>query len=380
MRPTFNTDQVSSTPAFVLDEVALRENIARLVELREKSGCKVLYSLKALPLQTVIELAGATLDGVSVSSLFEAKLAHDFLGPHSHIHLTTPGLRSEEFAEVSGLCTHISFNSISQWQRLISLGEGFSAGLRINPKLSFLNDSRFDPCRPYSKLGIDIDELSDFDWSEQVQGLHLHTVFSCRDFTPLLKTVDKVIATLLRQGQKLAWMNLGGGYLFSQITDQTAFIQLIKQLKQQFACEVFIEPGNDIVGDAGYLVGSVVDCLDSDGKTIAILDTSVNHNPEVFEYQRAPQLHPPQQGMCPVILAGSSCLAGDVFGEYQLSKVPQIGDRFTFSKVGAYTLIKANRFNGYNLPDIYRWNGRQVRKIKQYDYNDYRQQWRVDPE
>lgn len=375
MEQTFFANQVATTPAFVLDESALRRNIAQLAELREKSGCKILYSLKALPLQSVIELTGSVLDGVSVSSLFEAKLARDLLGYQACVHLTTPGMRSDEFAEISGLCTHISFNSISQWQRMTGLGQGYSAGLRINPKLSFLADSRFDPCRQHSKLGIDINELSGIDWRQQVQGLHLHTVFSCQDFTPLLKTVDKVVTTLLKQGQRLAWINLGGGYLFSQIADRAPFIELVKRLKQHFACEVFIEPGKDIVGNACYLVGSVVDCLSSDGKTIAVLDTSINHNPEVFEYQRAPRLHPPQQGLHPVILAGSSCLAGDVFGEYQFNEIPKVGERIMFSQVGAYALVKANRFNGYNLPDIYGWDGRQLRKIKHYDYNDYRRQW-----
>ncbi|MGZ8165045.1 MAG: carboxynorspermidine decarboxylase, partial [Methylobacter sp.] len=164
-----------------------------------------------------------------------------------------------------------------------------------------------------------------------------------------------------------------------EIEDHSPFIELVIDLKNDFDLEVYIEPGKAVVGSAGYLMTTVIDSFISDGKTIVILDTSVNHNPEVFEYQRQPDL--PEQdsnGQYSAILAGSTCLAGDVFGEYRFKEPLQTGDKLIFKNVGAYSLIKANRFNGYNLPAIYIYKSTHIKKIKQYSYHDYRRQWVVD--
>ncbi|MGZ5031300.1 MAG: carboxynorspermidine decarboxylase, partial [Methylobacter sp.] len=254
-----------------------------------------------------------------------------------------------------------------------------SIGLRINPKLSFLNDDRFNPCRPHSKLGVDIDDLIKSVCLEQIEGLHVHNIFSATDFTPLIKTVDKLQQLLGVGLAELEWLNIGGGYLFGQIEDHRPFVDMVKRLKHDYGLEVYIEPGKAVVGQAGYLVATVLDSFVSDGETIAILDTSVNHNPEVFEYQRQPELHEHDpEGQHTALLAGCTCLAGDVFGKYHFTKPLQVGDKVVFKNVGAYTLIKANRFNGYNLPDIYLSNPLRVKKMKHYNYQDYRQQWQAD--
>ena len=372
------SDKEISSPAFVIDEQCIRNNLRIISELRAESGCKILYSMKAFPLQSVLQLAKSHVDGFSVSSLFEARLANEIIGAdRGRIHLTTPGIRTDEFTELSQLCSHISFNSLSQMDRMTTVAEGYSAGLRINPKLSFLNDPRFDPCRLHSKLGVDINVFDQISLPEQIEGLHFHTAFSCQDFSPLLKTVERIKQVLLKKSRTIKWLNLGGGYLFTDIENMKPFIELVSSLKQQFELDVYIEPGKAIVGQAGYLMSTVIDRFISDNKTIAILDTSVNHNPEVFEYQCPPQLLQQPEGECSVILAGSTCLAGDVFGEYRLKQLPEIGDRLVFKDLGAYSLIKANRFNGYNLPDIYNLNGQQITRLKHYDYQDYRQQWMV---
>jgi carboxynorspermidine decarboxylase len=183
-------------------------------------------------------------------------------------------------------------------------------------------------------------------------------------------------------GKKLAgldWLNLGGGYLFNQIEDNKSFIELVAKLKADFNLDVYIEPGSAVVGKAGYLIATVLDSFTSDGKTVAILDTSVNHHPQIFEYQRKPELHGhDSEGRYPVILTGNTCLAGDLFGEYLLDKPLQVGEKVVFEQVGAYSLVKANRFNGYNLPDVYLANGKQIRLVKHYDYQGYRQQWQSD--
>jgi len=367
---------IDSTPAYVFDKDIISNNLAELVNLKKESGCRVLYSIKALPLEGVLKLANEYLDGLSVSSLFEARLAKEILGDSGTIHLTTPGLRDDEFNDITTLCTHVSFNSINQYQRLVSQGKNqISLGFRINPKLSFSNDQRYDPCRPYSKLGVSIDLLNEIP--EEIEGLHFHTVFSNTSYQALENTLSLMKEKLGNRFNQLNWLNLGGGYLYHQIKNHQPFIDLVRQLKTDFNLEVFIEPGKAVVGNAGYLVTSVIDCFISDGKNIAVLDTSVNHNPEVFEYQRTPELlEADTQGEHLSLLVGSSCLAGDVFGEYHFKTMPKVGDRLVFLNVGAYSLIKANRFNGYNLPDIYMGKSlNDMSLIKQSDYQDFRKQW-----
>ena len=371
---------ISSSPVFFLDADEIIKTLKLLNTLRHRCGCKVLYSIKALPFSSVLEITKPFVDGFSVSSLFEARLADEILAGQGCIHLTTPGIRPDELDDMARLLTHISFNSLTQYQRFASAAQvQTSFGLRVNPKLSFVKDDRFDPCRLHSKLGVDIDELWQSSCLDQVKGLHIHNVFSATDFTPLIKTIEKLRSYFGKNLAQLEWLNLGGGYLFNQINDHRPFTDLVNQLKKDFDLDVYIEPGKSVVGSSGHLVTTVIDSFVSDGKTVAILDTSVNHNPEVFEYQRQPELHEHDpKGCYPAILAGCTCLAGDVFGEYRFSKPLVVGDKVFFKNVGAYSLIKANRFNGYNLPDIYMVQDLQVKKLKQYPYQDYRQQWLAD--
>ncbi|NOQ65335.1 MAG: carboxynorspermidine decarboxylase [Methyloprofundus sp.] len=366
----------TTSPAFIIRQHALQHSLNTLSELRDKSGCHVLYSIKALPFLPVLEYLKPAIDGFSVSSLFEAKIAAEVLSDAQSIHLTTPGIRPDEIAALNQLCTHISFNSLHQQQSFQKLPKtDFSAGLRINPKLPFADDKRFNPCRLHSKLGLSIDEIKQ-DSLLGISGLHIHTVFSQTDYAPLLQTIEKLQQRLGQYFNELSWINLGGGYLFNQIDDHQNFIDLVLRLRQQYGLQVYIEPGKAVVGEALDLVTTVLDCFVSDGKVIAVLDTSINHNPEVFEYQRQPAIlqHKPQ-GKHSAILVGSSCLAGDVFGEYQFSESISIGDNIHFTQLGAYTLVKANRFNGYNFPDIYWADNDHLQRVKHYDYQNYQEHW-----
>jgi carboxynorspermidine decarboxylase len=365
---------ISNTPAFILDLDQVNTNLRPLQNLRQATDCKVLYSMKALPLSGLLNALVGQVDGISVSSLNEARLAREVFADPASLHLTTPGLRPDEFKQIDGLCSHISFNSLSQYQRFKDQTLNASKGLRINPKLSFADDERYDPCRKYSKLGVNIHELS-AGLPTDVEGLHLHTVFSQTDFKPLQQTLNALHPLLSRQTH-LKWLNLGGGYLFHSIADFTPLITLIQQLNQQGIPDIYLEPGKALVGNAGYLLTTVLDRFVSDGKTVLILDTSVNHHPEVFEYQRKPALlDEDPQGSQSAILAGSTCLAGDLFGEYRYKQLPEVGEKLVFADVGAYSLIKASRFNGYALPAIYLCQQGELSLVKNDDYADYRRQW-----
>lgn len=367
--------RIAATPAFVLDQDQVVANLRPLQAVREATGCKLLYSMKALPLARLLELLRGEVDGISVSSLFEARLAKEIWRDSGDIHITTPGLRVEEFTEIARLCSHVSFNSLSQRQRLHELAGGYSKGLRVNPKLSFLDDQRYDPCRPYSKLGVDIADLR-HGLPESIQGLHFHTVFGCENWLPLQQTLASLMP-ILEGGKDLQWLNFGGGYRYERMADLHSLITLIGLLREKRGLDIYLEPGKAVVGNAGYLVSAVVDRFISDGKTLLVLDTSVNHNPEVFEYQRKPMLlEEAEDGEHSALLVGGTCLAGDLFGEYRFGRLPDVGDKLVFGDVGAYTLIKANRFNGHNLPEIYLLCGGNLEPIQRSGYRDYQRQWR----
>ncbi|MEC4747191.1 carboxynorspermidine decarboxylase [Methylomicrobium sp. Wu6] len=374
--------QLTSSPAFVIDRDALLANLQTLAELRKHSGANILYSIKSLPLSLVLQTAKPFVDGFSVSSLFEARLAKEILQGTGNIHLTTPGIRPDQIDALNECCTHISFNTPSQFQQFAPTAGGkVSAGLRINPKLSCLNDERFDPCRPHSKLGAAIEDLENLDSWAGIEGLHLHNSFSATSYTALIDTMQKIEDLLGNKLGRLDWLNLGGGYLYGSIDDHHPFIDLVRRLRKRYGVQIYIEPGKAVVGNAGHLIATVLDRFVSGGKTIMILDTSINHHPEVFEYQRQPALaeHAPA-GTHAAILAGCTCLAGDLFGEYRFDTPLAIGDKVVFKQVGAYSLIKANRFNGCNLPDIYIADGGKLECVKQFSYEDFRSQWHYTPE
>jgi carboxynorspermidine decarboxylase len=324
------------------------------------------------------------VDGFSVSSLFEARLANEVLAGKGSLHITTPGLLRDEIPEIAELCDYVSFNSLSQLERFaFLLGGQTSIGMRINPQLSFLQDPRYDPCRVHSKLGVPLPRVVE-QWSSGmlssagIDGLHLHTNFSSTEFMPLQTTLGHLEAHLAEMLDQLKWVNLGGGYLFQASNDLEILYCVIDRIQTGWGgAQVYLEPGKSVVDDAGLLVASVIDTFESDGKQIAVLDTSINHLPEVFEYQRSPRLFNHQQdGPHRVVLAGSSCLSGDIFGEYRFTHPLKINDRVMFEKVGAYSLIKASRFNGHNLPSIHLLGEEgDLILMKDYDYDDYRSQW-----
>lgn len=377
------SDKISQTPAFVYDESAIIEKLATLSKVKKNSSCQILYSIKAAPMTGLLEMIASHVDGFSVSSLFESQIAKEIIGDSGTIHLTTPGLREDEIGSVVKYVDYISFNSLSQWQYYQGplqkdvRGDGnrkLNCGLRINPEISFVKDERYDPCRKYSKLGVPISELENIKHLDNIQGLHLHNNCESSDYTELKQTVDHVCLLLGATLEGMQWINLGGGYFIDDEKQQYILEQIIKDLKDTYALDVFIEPGKGVVGSAGFLVSSVVDMFESDGKQIAILDTTVNHLPEVFEYQYKPEIvQENPEGNYEYRLAGCSCLSGDIFGDYRFEQVLSIGSRVIFKNVGAYMFVKANTFNGINLPAVNILKSDEELVLeKEFLYADYR--------
>ncbi len=377
------SDKISQTPVFVYDESAIIEKLATLSKVKKNSGCQILYSIKAAPMTGLLETIASHVDGFSVSSLFESQIAKEIIGDSGTIHLTSPGLREDEIGSVVKYVDYISFNSLGQWQNYQGQlqkdvgGNGkrnLNCGLRINPGISFVKDERYDPCRKYSKLGVPISELENIKHLDDIQGLHLHNNCESSDYTELKQTVDHVCLLLGATLEGMQWINLGGGYFIDDEKQQYILEQIIKDLKDTYALDVFIEPGKGVVGSAGFLVSSVVDMFESDGKQIAILDTTVNHLPEVFEYQYKPEIvQENPEGNFEYRLAGCSCLSGDIFGDYRLEQELNIGSRVIFKNVGAYMFVKANTFNGINLPAVNILKSDEALVLqKEFSYADFR--------
>ena len=377
------------TPAFVYDEEAIVQRCEYLRAMADRAGCQLLYSLKPLTFVEVLRLIAPYVDGFSVSSLFEADLARSVAGREGSVHLTTPGLRPDEIGRLAQLCDYISFNSISQWQRHKNvLGGRVNCGLRINPQKSFVSDPRYDPCRQHSKLGVPVQEMVGGTTpiplaADGLSGIHIHANCDSPDLGELLTMVRHLVGQIGNLLPSLQWVNLGGGYLFEEEDgDSQQFIEAVQMLRSRYGLRVFVEPGSAIVREAGYLVSTVLDVFCADGRSIAVLDTSINHMPEVFEYQYLPYvLGVSETGQFSYLLAGSTCLAGDIFGEYSFEEPLEAGSRVIFGDSGAYTLVKAHTFNGLNFPSVHALttDGDLVLK-KRSTFEEYACRWGMQPD
>ncbi len=374
------------TPAFVYDEAEVQRVLNVASTLQVDTGCRVLYSVKPLCLSSLLEMMTPQLSGFAVSSPFEARLARSVMARGASIHFTSPGIRPGEADELREACDYVAFNSLSQWRRFgIEFAGRCSLGLRVNPGLSFLDDERYDPCRPYSKLGVPIEELASLARNDNVDldgidGILVHSNCESTDFGELRQTVDCLTDRLPNVLARLKWLNLGGGYLLNEGVDLEPLRRVIRTLQSQYEIDIFLEPGAAFVRSAGYIVCSVLDIFSSGGRDIAVLDASVNHMPELLEFDFEPDVagHD-DEGAWPYILAGCTCLAGDVFGEYRFNRPLDLGDRVVLLNAGSYSLVKAHTFNGVNLPSIYSLNSLgTIRLVKQFTYEDYAARWETN--
>ena len=348
------------TPAFVTDEKTLRSDLGLLRKVADQASCKLLYSPKACSLSTVLRSVARQVDGFACSSPFELRLVDQLCGGACSLHLVSPLIKRETLEAFGGRLDYLTFNSLSQCGLLRgSVATETRVGLRVNPQLSFIRDRRYDPCQHNSKLGVSIARLADLIESEPaclrgITGLHFHNNCESTDFASLLATarhIQDVIPKILKQ---IDWINLGGGYLFNLANDYADFYEAVEIFREAFGLTVFIEPGAAAVRRGGTIEATVHDIFDGDDIQIAILDTTVNHMPEVFEFQFEPDVLGHIDGaLHSYILAGCTCLAGDVFGQYSFDSALTIGSRVTFLNMGAYTMSKAHRFNGVDLPTIY---------------------------
>lgn len=365
------------TPAFVYDSKIITNNISLFHECVMPEEGRLLFSVKSFTVVSALKTISETIDGFSVSSLFEAKLTDSIRCKDTIIHFTSPGLREKEYREINQICDMISFNSISQWERMRKLTDApCNFGLRINPNLSFIKDSRYDPCRPHSKLGIPLMQLSHsaskLDFSK-ISGLHFHSNCDSYNWLNLVETLEHLKKNIPRLLESVKWLNIGGGYLINPGDNLKKIKEFLTSFSCEFGLDIFMEPGSGLVNNASFIVSEVIDTFESDGKKLLILDTTVNHMPEVFEYNFKPKIYPEKSnGIFNYSIYGCSCLSGDYFGDYRFSKTMGMCSRVVFVNAGSYTLVKANMFNGINLPNIYGIDkNNNIKLIKKFTFDEY---------
>jgi carboxynorspermidine decarboxylase len=365
------------TPSYVVSEELLADNLAVLRRVKERTGCKTLLALKGFAMFSVFPQIRKMLDGTCASSPHEARLGREEFG--GEVHAFAAGFSEPDIRELVTICNHLSFNSFHQWQRFRPLvqSSGVLCGLRINPECSTGRVPLYDPCAPYSRLGI---RRKDFEGQslEGLTGLHFHTLCEQNSdaLAVTLKAVEQKFGDLIPQMQ---WMNFGGGHHVTRPDyDVDLLCGLINEFRAKYKTpEIYLEPGEAIALNTGVLVSTVLDVIDND-KAIAILDTSATaHMPDVLEMPYRPRIVGADEAgklKHTYRLAGLSCLAGDVIGDYSFEKPLKPGDRLVFEDMAHYTMVKNTTFNGVQLPSIaiFRADSHKVEVVRKFGYEDYR--------
>ena len=347
------------TPCYVIDEKKLKENLEILGDVREKAGCKILLAQKAFSCFYEYPLIGQYLDGTTASGLYEARLGKEEMGKENHVF--APAYKDADIKELGEICDHIIFNSFAQLRRHKDAVSGKSLGLRINPECSTQGEHAiYDPCAPGSRLGVtkevfDCEIAAEPELFEALDGLHFHTLCE-QNADDLAKTLEAVEEKFGPWLSKIKWLNMGGGHHITRDDyDRELLIKCIRHIRDTYGVEVYLEPGEAIALNAGYLVTEVMDIVEN-GLSVLILDASAAcHMPDVLEMPYRPPLK--DSGVSgekefTYRLSSCTCLAGDVIGDYSFDHKIQVGDKLYFQDMAIYSMVKSNTFNGIPLPGI----------------------------
>lgn len=372
-----NVFQNIKTPSYVVDKDKLINNLTILKRVQDETGAKILLAQKAFSCFSLYPVVGEYLAGTTASGLFEARLGYEEMNG-KEVHVFSPAYGDDEIKELVEICDHIVFNTPAQWNRFRKVvdnsGRDIGCGIRINPEYSEIETDIYNPCIVGSRLGTTKEILDKSDITG-ISGLHFHTM--CEQGADVLdRTLDVVEAKFGEYLHKMKWVNFGGGHhITKEGYDVNLLINRIKQIKEKYDVDIYIEPGEAVALNAGYLVTEVRDIL-SNGKDIAILDTSAAcHMPDVLEMPYRPEIigaGMPGEKKYTYILGGPTCLAGDIIGEYSFDKPLKAYDRLVFTDMAIYSMVKNNTFNGMPLPSISIKSGESLKVIKKFDYMDFK--------
>jgi carboxynorspermidine decarboxylase len=365
------------SPCYVVDERLLVKNLEILHSVQQRTGCSILLAQKGFSMHSVYPLVGKYLKGVTSSSLFEARLGYEKMGKEVHVY--APAYIEEEFDELLRYSDHIVFNSFDQWNRFKDRVKNFPSrkiecGIRVNPEYSEIETPIYNPCYMHSRLGV---TLSNFRPEELdgIDGLHFHTLCEQNSDT-LERTIQVVDEKFGEYIKKMKWLNMGGGHHITRPDyDIETLIRSILYFKDKYSIDIYLEPGEAIALNTGFLVSTVLDVVDN-GMKIAILDASAAcHMPDVIEMPYRPNIidaGKPDEYSYTYRLGGNTCLAGDVIGDYSFKQPLKPGDRLVFCDMAHYTMVKNNMFNGVNLPSIALYNETEgIKLIRKFGYEDF---------
>lgn len=371
------------TPCYVIDEKQLRKNLELLKYVREKAGCKILLAQKAFSAFSCYPLIAEYLDGCTASGIYEARLGYEKMaepfGRENHVF--SPAYPESDMGELLKICDHIVFNSPQQWakyrDKVRASDRYIQAGIRINPEYSEIDTDIYNPCFTGSRLGTTLECFNaDPALYEGIDGLHFHTM--CEQGAEVLeRTLPHVEEKFGFMFDRKKWLNFGGGHHITRPGYNVAkLISCVKRIKEKYGLEVYLEPGEAVALNAGWLVTTVLDTF-ANGCDIAITDASAAcHMPDVLEMPYRPEIigaGKPGEKPYTYRLGGNTCLAGDVIGDYSFDKPLESGERLVFCDMAIYSMCKNNTFNGMPLPSIYilKENG-EIQLVKKFGYEDFK--------
>lgn len=359
-----------STPYYLIDETRLQKNLEIIRLIREVSGAKSVLALKCFSTWCVFDLMREYMDGTTSSSLFEARLGHEKFGKETHAYSVV--YSAEEIEAVSEFADKVIFNSISQLKQYHDRVRNLKVGLRVNPGISYSHFDLADPARRYSRLGVS-NEQELYGVADLISGMMFH--FNCEndDVENIAAAIDQIgtkHSTLL---EKMTWVSLGGGIFFTKddyLLER--FCEVLKDFSEKYGVQVYLEPGDAVITGCCDLVTTVLDVVHNE-VDIAIVDASVEaHMLDHLIYHTNPRVSSPAPGTNLVMIAGRTCLAGDIFGIYELERGLKTGDEVRIADAAGYTMVKKNWFNGVPMPSIAvrRLNG-TVELVRSFGYEDY---------
>lgn len=360
------------TPVYVVDEDKLIKNLEILASVQQRTGCKILLAQKAFSCYHFYPLIAKYLAGATASGLYEAKLAHEEMGGENHVFC--PAYLESEFSEIAEICDHIVFNSVAQVKKFAPLAKSKSLGLRINPEYSTQSSPIYDPCAKGSRLGVTKEAFCE-DVLSFLQGFHIHTLCE-QGAEDMVSTVRAFENSFGQYFKNLKWLNLGGGHHITKEGYNIALLESeIKRLSDKYGVQIYLEPGEAIALNAGYLYTKVLEIVHN-SMDIAILDTSAEcHMPDVLEMPYRPPLKDSGEAgekEYTYRLSSRTCLAGDVIGDYSFDKPLKCGDVLRFDDMAIYSMVKNNTFNGMPLPAIAKVKNGEYTILKTFGYTDFK--------
>lgn len=377
------------TPCYIVSERLLRKNLEILRHVREETGCRILLAQKAFSMYYYYPLIGRYLDGVTASGLYEARLGYEELcrtvitdidgkTKRCENHVFSPAYPAAHMDELFRICDHIVFNSFGQWEKYKeqAMTAKKACGIRINPEYSTQEHAIYDPCASGSRLGVTLENFRE-EQLEGLSGLHFHCLCE-QDADALAATMKAVEEKFGKYLYQMKWLNFGGGHHITRENyDLDALIALIRYVQNQYGLQIYLEPGEAVALNAGFLVTEVLEMVHNGSVQNAILDTSAAcHMPDVLEMPYRPPLCGSGEAgekAYTYRLGGPTCLAGDRIGDYSFDQPLRVGERLVFGDMAIYSMVKNNTFNGMPLPDIIALKEDGTWEIvKHFGYDDFK--------